>query len=95
MASDIPDVELVTVVATSMSAVDFGNLGASPYIPLEVDSLNDKAQSRANRVDIFIHDLFDNSCFPGIVKSSVSLVSTTAYVERRFLQHQDSQLLVF
>lgn len=39
-------------------------------IPLEIYSFNDKAQSRTNGVDIFVHDSFHDRCLSGIVETA-------------------------
>ena len=49
--------------------------------PLEIDRLDNKAQSWAHSIDILIHDPFDNGSFARIVKPAAT--SLAAWTRKR------------
>jgi len=62
-------------------------------IPLIVNGLNDESQRRADRCDVFVHYLLDNSRLACIVQATVTLQRSSPRL-RLLLQHQDPHFFI-
>lgn len=64
--------------------------------PLEVNCFDDESQSRADSIDILIHDSLDNSRLSSIVETTKGFQRSAEVSDRRVddLQHQNPHFFV-
>jgi hypothetical protein len=71
--------------------------GDRPGLPFVVYRLDDKAKGGTDSIDIFTHDLLDDSGLARIVKTAASRIRESKQTgsDPNCSQHQDPELLVF
>lgn len=90
LATNVPNIELISVVVSPKCVL------AERQSPLEVNCFDDESQSRADSIDILIHDSLDNSRLSSVVETTKGFQRSAEVSDRRVddLQHQNSHFFV-